>query len=306
MLNIFTIIVTYNGSKWIDKCLESVLNSTVPVRIIVVDNASSDDTPKKIRNGFPEVDLIESPFNSGVCNGNNTGIKKAYDLGATHFFLLNQDAWIEPGTIEKLVAQQQENTEYAVLSPLHLNGNGDALDFNFSNYIIPSKCPDLYSDFCLNNIRDKIYKVDFVNSAAWLVNRKCIEKVGGFNPSFFQYGDDDNYIHRVHYFGFKVGIYPLTKIFHDRENRNKGIYDESLEKFKRTNLLKYSNPIRKDNIDRDRERLMISAIWQLLQGHIDLYKSFRKQHRILKEIAPATKKNLSLSVQGVPLCFLDN
>src|SRR6476469_8833405 len=120
MVNIFTIIVTYNGSKWIDKCLGSVLNSTVPVRIIVVDNASSDDTPKKIRNGFPEVDLIESPFNSGVCKANNIGIKKAYDLGATHFFLLNQDAWVERDTIEKLVVHQRENREYAVLSPLHL------------------------------------------------------------------------------------------------------------------------------------------------------------------------------------------
>src|SRR4051812_40126509 len=129
MTNIFTIIVTYNGSKWISKCLKSLFDSTLPLKIIVIDNASADDTCEKIRNGFPEVNLIESSFNLGVCKANNRGIKKAFDVGATHFFLLNQDAWIEPDTIEKLVAQQQENTEYAVLSPLHLNGKGDALDF---------------------------------------------------------------------------------------------------------------------------------------------------------------------------------
>jgi GT2 family glycosyltransferase len=306
MINIFTIIVTYNGSEWIDKCLKSLLDSTLDLKIIVIDNGSVDDTCEKIRNGFSEVDLIESAFNSGVCKANNIGIKKAYDLGATHFFLLNQDAWIEPDTIEKLVAQQQENTGYGVLSPLHLNGQGNALDLNFSTYIIPSKCPGLYSDFCLNNIKDTIYKVDFVNSAAWLLNRQCIEKVGGFNPSFFQYGDDDNYIHRVHYFGFKVGIYPLSKIFHDRENRNKTIYDDPLEKFKRRNLLKYSNPLRKHNITRDKIRLIISATLQLLQGRIDSFKFVWKQYKILNEIGPAIKKNLSQSIKDVPLCFLNN
>jgi GT2 family glycosyltransferase len=306
MTNIFTIIVTYNGSKWITKCLKSLFDSTLPVRIIVIDNGSADDTCEKIRNEFPEVDLIKSSFNLGVCRANNMGIKKAYDFGATHFFLLNQDAWVETDTIEKLVVQQQKNMEYGVLSPMHLNGQGTALDFNFSNCIIPSKCANLYSDFCLNNIKDGIYKVDFVNSAAWLLSRECVEKVGGFNPSFFQYGDDDNYIHRVQYFGFEVGIYPLTKIFHDRENRSKGIYNEPFEKFKRTNILKYSNPLRKDNIDKERRRLMVSAIWQLLQGRTELYKSFLKQHKILKEIAPATKENLSKSIEGIPLCFLNN
>jgi N-acetylglucosaminyl-diphospho-decaprenol L-rhamnosyltransferase len=305
MINIFAIIVTYNGAKWIEKCLASIMDSTLTVKIIIMDNGSKDDTRAKIKNKFPQVDIVESSTNLGVCKANNTGIKKAYDLGATHFFILNQDAWIETDTIEKLVVQQQKNIGYGVLSPLHLNGCGNALDFNFSTYIIPSKCPGLYSDFCLNSVKDEIYPVEFVNSAAWLVSRECIEKVGGFNPSFFQYGDDDNYIHRVHYFGYKVGVYPLARMFHDREKRSKGIYDEPLEKFKRTNLLKYSNPLRKDNIDSDRWKLMASAILYLLRGRIDLYKSFWKQYKILKEIAPSAKQNLSRSMQGGPLCFLN-
>jgi GT2 family glycosyltransferase len=244
--------------------------------------------------------------NLGFGQANNIGIKTAYDLGATHFFLLNQDAWLERDTIEKLVDQQERNREYCIVSPLHLNGQGDALDHEFAGYIIPSKCPGLFSDICLNTIKDGIYEVDFVNAAAWLLNRECVERVGGFNPSFFQYGDDDNYIHRVHYFGFKVGVYPLTKIFHDRESRGKGIYDEPMEKFRRVNVLKYSNPLRKDNINRDGRRLVVSAISQLMQGHTELCKCFWKQHKILKEIAPLAKKNLSRSIQGIPLCFLNN
>ncbi len=306
MINVFVIIVTYNGFEWVDKWFKSLLNSTIPLKIIVIDNGSVDGTCEKIRKHFAEVDLIESTSNLGFGQANNIGIKKAYDLGATHFFLLNQDAWMEPDTIEKLIIKQKENNEFGILSPVHLNGRGDALDSNFSTCIIPSKCRSLYSDFYLNSIQDKIYEIDFVNAAAWLLSRKCIEKVGGFSPSFFQYGEDDNYIHRAHYFGVKVGIYPLSKIFHDRENRNKSIYDEPLEKFKRRNLSKYSNPLGKYNIDSDKRRLIMSATLQLLQGHIDSFKFVRKQYKILNEIAPSIKENLSRSIKGVPLCFLDN
>ena len=149
MTNVFAIIVTYNGAKWISKCLQSVADSTIPVKILVVDNGSDDNTRQKIKEDFPAAELIVSDLNIGFGQANNMGIKKAYADGASHFFLLNQDAWIEQDTIEKLVAQQQKNKEYGVLSPLHLNGQGMALDFEFSTCIVPSKCPGLYSDFCL-------------------------------------------------------------------------------------------------------------------------------------------------------------
>jgi GT2 family glycosyltransferase len=246
------------------------------------------------------------PYNVGFGQANNAGIKKAYDLGATHFFLLNQDAWIEKDTIEKLLALQHQNCEYGILSPMHFNGNGNALDENFSNYIRLSTSSNLYADVCSNNLKNVIYEVDHVNAAAWLLSRQCIEKVGGFNPAFFQYGEDDNYIDRVHYYGFKAGIYPMTKMFHDREHRGETIYDEPFEKFKRRNLLKYSNPFQKYNIERDRKHLMMLSIFQLLRCRFDAFKLVWKQHQILKEIAPSVKENLLQSVKGVALCFLNN
>src|SRR5689334_9997911 len=101
MINVYTIVVTHNASKWLNKCFKSLVDSTLPLKIIVIDSGSSDDTCEKIRNGFPEVDLIEVASNMGFGKANNIGIRKAYDAGASHFFLLNQDAWIEPDVIEK-------------------------------------------------------------------------------------------------------------------------------------------------------------------------------------------------------------
>jgi GT2 family glycosyltransferase len=306
MINVFAIIVTYNGSRWIDRALQSVLDSMIKVNVIIVDNHSQDDTCEKVRKSFPHVTLMKMHRNLGFGQGNNAGIKKAYDSKASHFFLLNQDAWVEPDSIEKLVSQQKENNGYGVLSPLHFTQEGDALDANFSSYINSSAYTDLYSDICLNKIKDTIYPTAFVNAAAWLLSRECVERVGGFSPSFFHYGEDDNYIQRVQYYGYKAGIYPLSRIYHARGNRNGTRYEEPLEKFKRIKLLKYSNPLLKHDINSDRRKLMMSCGWQLLQGRFDAFRSTQKQYKILKEIAPSVKENFLRSVQGKPLCFIEN
>ncbi|HRH51315.1 MAG TPA: glycosyltransferase family 2 protein [Panacibacter sp.] len=300
------IIVTYNGLHWIDKCIGSIQKSSLQPKIIIVDNASTDDTCKKIQEQYSEVHLIQLKDNIGFGRANNIGIKKAYEFGATNFFLLNQDAWVESDTIEKLATMQNKNPEFAILSPMHLNGQGTALDYNFSIYIVPFACPNLYSDFCLDMVADKAYEVDFVNAAAWLLTRECIEKIGGFNPSFFHYAEDDNFIQRVHYYKFKVGIYPLCKIFHDRESRPSYSSEDEFEKFKRACIKKYSNPFSKNNITKDMSLLKISILQLLLKGRINTAKALLKQHKILSEIKGLVSKNLNKSIKGEQLCFLND
>ena len=154
MANIYTIIVTYNGSAWIRKCLDTLLQSTVNTSIIVIDNASADDTCSVISKDYPHVCVTKLSFNIGFGRANNIGIKIAYDAGATHFFLLNQDACVEPDTIEKLVIQEEQNPQFGIISPMHLNGSGEGLDANFALYINPAGCADLFSDLCLNRALD--------------------------------------------------------------------------------------------------------------------------------------------------------
>jgi N-acetylglucosaminyl-diphospho-decaprenol L-rhamnosyltransferase len=123
---IYSIVVTYNGSKWLDKCFGSLLNSTVSTKIIAIDNKSTDGTPDEIRLKFPSVEVIETGKNLGFGKANNIGLTRALNENADYVFLLNQDAWVEPDTIGKLISTQ--SSEYAILSPVHLNGQGDALD----------------------------------------------------------------------------------------------------------------------------------------------------------------------------------
>lgn len=218
-MNVFVIIVTYNPKQWIEKCFSSLRESDILVKTVVIDNGSTDGSQEIIKQRFPEVDFYQSNNNHGFGFANNLGIKIAYDQNADYVFLLNQDAWVEPNTISLLAHKMQEDSSYGVLSPMHLNGQGDALDLNFSNCIPPLGCPELLSNIYLNKNLDKIYECLFVNAAAWLVSRKCIELVGGFSPAFFHYGEDLNYVNRMHFYKIKLGVYPLTKIYHDRKQR---------------------------------------------------------------------------------------
>lgn len=216
-MKIIVIVVTYNGMKWYKNCFDSIRNSSIHADTIVIDNNSSDGTVQFIKDNYPEINLIESKVNLGFGKANNIGLKYAIEIDADFVFLLNQDAWVRPDTIEKLAVKLEENLEYGILSPVHLNGKENELDANFAAYIRPAACSNLISDFIIKGkAEDKIYPVKFVNAAFWMISKTCLLTIGGFDPVFPHYGEDDNYIGRVEYHGFRTGIYPKVYGVHDR------------------------------------------------------------------------------------------
>lgn len=221
MSKVFVIIVTFNGKIWYDRCFRSLRQSDIPLHIIVIDNASSDDTVLYIKSNYPEIILIESDKNLGFGQGNNKGIRYALDHGADYVFLLNQDAWIEPNTIAELVRIQKENVAYGILSPINLTAEKNSILNGFIEYIVDYKNTDckLVDDLYFNRLKD-VYDIKSVNAASWLLSRSILETVGGFDPIFFHYGEDDNYLQRAHYHEFKVGICPQIALVHDAEVSN--------------------------------------------------------------------------------------
>ncbi len=217
-MKLFIVIVTYNATKWIEKCFESLQQSSIPIHIIAIDNGSADGTPEIIRNKFPSVQVIQNSENLGFGKANNIGIRKAYDAGADYVFLLNQDAWVEQDTIEKLVIVAEKNKDFGIVSPVHIDGSGKSLDYGFMNYLCRNNNKTIISDLFIKSKSeiDEIYRIEFVNAAFWLLRKQTIEVVGGFNPFFFQYGEDRDYVNRCHYFNFKVGFVPHALAYHDR------------------------------------------------------------------------------------------
>lgn len=203
---LFVILATFNGEKWIQKSINSALNaSTKNCEIIVVDNGSTDRTLEILKDKpNSRVKLIENPENRGFGQANNHGIKLALEQGASHIFLLNQDAWVAHNTFQVLLDRMEENPEFGLLSPMHYNGRGSALDHSFAVFFNRAK-----------KFSEDQKSVNFVNAAAWMLSANCVRKVGLFHPAFFHYGEDNNYCDRLRFHGFKIGIVSSCSAFHD-------------------------------------------------------------------------------------------
>ena len=213
--NVTAIVVTYNGSKTICDCLDSLRKSRHKIQIVVVDNASTDDTQVLLKN-YPDVNVLLQKKNIGFGQANNLGIKLALDHDADYVFLLNQDAMVEDNTIEELLNFAEANPEFAIISPLHLNGEGTEIDPKVIGHINRGN-PRFFSDLYFDRLQTS-YILPFINAAAWLISSKCLRLVGGFSDLFFMYCEDDDYCYRVRLSGFKVALLPNSIIYHKRIN----------------------------------------------------------------------------------------
>jgi GT2 family glycosyltransferase len=216
-MKVYTIIVTFNGMKWIEKCLLSIILQT---KVVVVDNNSSDSTVNFIKTKFPDVLILPQNVNLGFGIANNLGISYALRNHAEAIFLLNQDSYADSNCINELVSVYEKNQEYGIISPIHLNGSGSDIEPSFLNFINSRFTGDLLIDIINGKQFKSIYDLSFVNAAAWFIPSKVFKKVGGFDPIFFLYGEDDNYCQRVIFHNFKIGITLNAKIFHDSNNNN--------------------------------------------------------------------------------------
>jgi len=126
-------------------------------------------------------------------------------------------------------------------------------------------------------------------AAHWLISRMCLLKVGGFSPTFTQYGEDNNYIERATYHGFKIGVVPSAKAIHDRANRSI-TKKKVMDKFY-TNSLVESSSITNYSISFWGRLFYYSVVYIVSYRSLDPVKSVLK---IVKKY-PKIKHNRELS-----------
>lgn len=224
-MKVLIIIVTYNGMKWMEKCLSSLRLSTHPLTTIVIDNNSTDGTPEFIEKNFPEVVLVRKDHNLGFGQANNVGMRYALDNGYDYVLLLNQDAYLQPTAIEELLQVADGKNLY---SPLHLSGDGKRMDWFFKESLRMAD-NDLLDDLLIDGNPKETYEVGEVCAACWFMPIDMIKTVGGFNPLFFHYGEDSNYYTRLVFHERKTIIVPSAHVWHDRGKfGNSTVHDKLL------------------------------------------------------------------------------
>ena len=302
MKKVFVIIVSYNGMKWINECLTSIYNSTIEVEVVIIDNNSKDETVTYIKNSFPQAVVFEQKENLGFGKANNIGMTYALKQNADFVFLLNQDAFVNNDSIENLITASNRNPDYGILSPIQLNYSGNLLEKYFYKFMVEDVTRSFYSDFILSNPIKEIYDIKFVQAAAWLLPQKTLMKIGGFDPVFFHYGEDDNYCHRVLFHKLKIGIVSNSFIRHDSNEKAPFQETKFSEKYFKNYILlvlvKYCNiniDFNKTQINKERKNIwklfLINFIKLSFSGCFGAVKQLKLFNSTINKIKLSRKTN---------------
>ncbi len=217
MVRVSVVIITFNGEPWIRQCLLSLRTSTIKSHVIVVDNASSDNTVQLIEKEFPEVDLIKEGTNFGFGIANNIGICRAIELSSQYVFLLNQDAYVTAYTLEELLNFLDEYPKFGIASPLHCSPDLEHIDLKTYRGYLRTYAVSALCDATLGRLQP-YYQVYGINAAAWLVRTDVFKTVGGFDPVYFMYGEDDDLIARFNLHSISFALLTHSKFVHLRES----------------------------------------------------------------------------------------
>lgn len=220
---LFIIILTYNGQNYIGPCLDSIYKNSGDFKVLVVDNNSSDETKKIIKEKYPQALLIENSKNTGFAAGNNIGIKKALDLGAEYLVLLNQDTEVADNFVGESVAYMDRNFDVGIASPTVLYPEDEKIWFVKTKIYrgrdilrVPKTRLGEHIDK-KKVISDKdrmVFDVDWVSFCSAIFRRDVFDKIGYLDESFFMYGEDVEFCMRAKMADFNLRHFPGTFVIH--------------------------------------------------------------------------------------------
>ena len=203
------IVINWNGSRWLDVCLDSVRRSTYPnLSITVVDNASTDGSMAQVNSQFTRIKCVYNRRNTGFAGGANTGLRQAWKSGADYALILNQDTRVAPGWLEPMVQAAESNSDIGVLSPMQLVYDGATPDPLFAKYNFARATP------FVNAGGETLLEADWVVGAALMLRRSACNLVGHFDPLYFCYYEEMDLCRRMRYHGYRVCIVPGSSIHH--------------------------------------------------------------------------------------------
>jgi len=238
------IILNWNGIKDTIVCLESVYKLDYPnFEVIVVDNGSTDNSVKLIRNSFPKVSLIENIVNLGYAGGNNVGMRYAIDAGAKYVWLLNNDTVVAPDSLSELIRAAKQSDRCGLLSPViyyydepqKIQFNGSFLDW-VRKRVVQSDLPEPGSGSSGQDLSKQVAddmeemlssgKVTGSDAVLWgtalLIKREAIMSIGYLNEKYFSYHEDIEYSVRAINCGFTNVVVSASKIFHKEASSSGG------------------------------------------------------------------------------------
>ena len=214
ILKVTVVIVNWNGAHFLDRCLSALLAQTVtPHEIILVDNASTDDSLDIVRS-FPSVRLLAQNKNLGFARGNNLAIAAA-DVESEWIALLNPDAYVEPRWLEALLSAAHDDPAFDVFgSKLVVAADSAVLDGAGDVYHISGLVWRMGHGADVSSFSEQACEVFSPCAAAALYRRSALLEVGGFDEDFFCYVEDVDLGFRLRLAGRRCLYVPSSVAHH--------------------------------------------------------------------------------------------
>jgi GT2 family glycosyltransferase len=280
---IHILIVSWNVRELLRKCLTSLErypSTTHAQQIIVVDNASSDDTPRMLREQFTLTHVLANENNRGFTGGNNDGLALSTQLtpAADYVLLLNPDTEVTPDALDTLARYMDVHSDVGVVAPRLLYADGSPqssrrrfptlMTAMFESTWLQGIAPQAMLDhYYARDLRDdEINDVDWVVGAAMFVRASAIRQIGALDEkNFFMYSEELDWCRRMKQAGWRVVWHPNATVIHHEGKSSEQVSARRMQYFNTSKVRyfrKHHGAVRANLL---RFTLMAQFVWQWLK-----------------------------------------
>ncbi|WP_242158481.1 glycosyltransferase family 2 protein [Aestuariivivens sediminis] len=218
-MEIAVVILNWNGKALLEHFLPSVIANSHEADIYVVDNASTDDSVKFIKNHFPSVNIIRNKKNSGFAKGYNDALKQ---INADIFCLLNNDVEVSEGWLNPIISLFRSNSKTVVIQPKILN-------YHKKDYFEYAGAAGGFIDkygypYCRGRIFNTIEKdlgqyndtspIFWASGACFFIRSATFKSLGGFDESFFAHMEEIDLCWRIQNSGHDITYCSSSVVYH--------------------------------------------------------------------------------------------
>jgi GT2 family glycosyltransferase len=217
---LWIVVLSWNGVELTLDTLRSLAACRLPVgwdlHTLVVDNASTDGSPERVRAGFPGVELLALAENRRFAGGNNAGLERALAAGADAVMLLNNDVVADPKLLEKLLAALEEQPGAGAVAPLiYFAPPTDTIWYG------GGRCRPWLAHSSHRGLRERdrgqyrsIEDTGYLTGCCLLATAEAWRKVGFLDERYFIYAEDADWCLRARAAGFRLLFVPTARLWH--------------------------------------------------------------------------------------------
>jgi GT2 family glycosyltransferase len=210
------ILVNWNGHAQTRKCLQALngLDYDGAAEVCVVDNGSSDSSVGNIRRDFPGATVLALGANNGFAAACNAGVRWAKSRGARYAWLLNNDTWVEPGSLAALVDFAEGLPGPAVAAPMILTGDEAARVWSAGGRFRWPWMQAEHLESARYTEETSPYRAAWASGCALFFPVSLFDAVGSMDERYFLYLEDVEWCARARRRGFDVWVVPQARIHH--------------------------------------------------------------------------------------------